>query len=229
MNTQTWAGGTTTGAGGTGTTTATTNTTTGTGGAGTASLTELSVDGILPGAGQRTQRPADDARQCFRYDHRHLDDHRHVFVLDHPMKTRGGFTLIEILLAAVAASLVLGAVYGIFQQAVRIRDSATQRMRDSRVRLRAEKIIRGDLGNALVSGGLLASVLQGDSASPDNASATILPALPMPTRATSPVTCGSRRPPAATTPTPASTATCSRWNITSRAIPTPPTRTAAAS
>ncbi len=87
------------------------------------------------------------------------------------MKTRGGFTLIEILLAAVAASLVLGAVYGIFQQAVRIRDSATQRMRDSRVRLRAEKIIRGDLGNALVSGGLLASVLQGDSASPDNASA----------------------------------------------------------
>ena len=87
------------------------------------------------------------------------------------MKTRGGFTLIEILLAAVAASLVLAAVYGIFHQAVRIRDSATQRIRDSRGRLRAEKIIRGDLRGALVSGGLLANTLQGDSASPDNGSA----------------------------------------------------------
>ena len=87
------------------------------------------------------------------------------------MKTRGGFTLIEILLAALAASLILGAVYGIFHQAVRIRDSATQRIRDSRGRLRAEKIIRSDLRNALVSGGLLANTLQGDSASPDNASA----------------------------------------------------------
>ncbi len=87
------------------------------------------------------------------------------------MKTRGGFTLIEILLAALAASLILGAVYGIFHQAVHIRDNAVQRIRDSRGRLRAEKIIRGDLGNALLSGGLLASVLQGDSASPDNGSA----------------------------------------------------------
>lgn len=87
------------------------------------------------------------------------------------MKTRGGFTLIEILLAAVAASLVLGAVYGIFHQAIRIRDNATQRIRDSRGRLRAEKIIRGDLRGALVSGGLLANTLQGDSASPDNGSA----------------------------------------------------------
>ena len=87
------------------------------------------------------------------------------------MKRRGGFTLIELLLAAVAASLVLLAVYAIFHQAVRVRDSATQRTRDSRVRLRAEKIIRADLRNALVSGGLLANILQGDSASPDNASA----------------------------------------------------------
>ncbi len=80
---------------------------------------------------------------------------------------RGGFTLIEILLAAVAAALVLTAVYGVFRQAVRIRDSATQRTRDSRVRLRAEKIIRNDLNNALVSGGLLANVCEGDGASPD--------------------------------------------------------------
>ncbi len=87
------------------------------------------------------------------------------------MKRRGGFTLIEILLAALAASLILTAVYAIFHQAVRVRDNATRRVRDSRVRLRAEKIIRADLRNALVSGGLLANVLQGDSANPDNASA----------------------------------------------------------
>ena len=87
------------------------------------------------------------------------------------MKSRGGFTLIEILLAAVAAALVLSATYAIFQQGVRVRDGATRRVRDSRVRLRAEKIIRADLGNALVSGGLLANILQGDSASPDNGSA----------------------------------------------------------
>ena len=82
--------------------------------------------------------------------------------------TRGGFTLIEILLAAVAAALVLTAVYGIFRQAVRIRDSATQRTRDSRVRLRAENIVRADLRGAFVSGGLFANVCEGDSASPDH-------------------------------------------------------------
>ena len=85
-----------------------------------------------------------------------------------PHNACGGFTLIEILLAAVAAALVLAAVYGIFQQAVRIRDGATQRTRDSRVRLRAEKIIRADLSNAFVSGGLLANVCEGDSASVDH-------------------------------------------------------------
>ena len=81
---------------------------------------------------------------------------------------RGGFTLIEILLAAVAAALVLTAVYGIFRQAVRIRDSATQRTRDSRVRLRAENLLRADLRGALVSGGLFANVCEGDSASVDH-------------------------------------------------------------
>ena len=81
---------------------------------------------------------------------------------------RGGFTLIEILLASVAAALVLTAVYGIFRQAVRIRDSATQRTRDSRVRLRAEKILRADLRGAFVSGGLFANVCEGDSATADH-------------------------------------------------------------
>ena len=82
--------------------------------------------------------------------------------------TRGGFTLIEILLTAVAAALVLTAVYGIFRQAVRIRDSATQRVRDSRVRLRAENLLRADLRGAFVSGGLFAKVCEGDSANVDH-------------------------------------------------------------
>ena len=118
-----------------------------------------------------------------------------------PMKTRGGFTLIEILLAALATSLILGAVYGIFHQAVRIRDQ-----RDTtHAGIRAcgcgrKKSSAATCDNALVSGGLLASVLQGDSASRRQWVSQHRPALPTPTPATSPATCGSRRPPAATTP-----------------------------
>lgn len=80
-----------------------------------------------------------------------------------PAGSSKGFTLIEILLASIAAALILVSVYGIFQHAVKMRDSATQRIRDSRLRARAAKVIRNDLRNALVSGGVLASTVQGDS------------------------------------------------------------------
>ena len=84
------------------------------------------------------------------------------------LSRRSGFTLIEILLAAVAAALVLTAVYEIFRQAVRIRDGATRRTRDSRVLLRAENIVRADLRGALVSGGLFANVCEGDGSTADH-------------------------------------------------------------
>ena len=76
----------------------------------------------------------------------------------------GGFTLIEVVLASVAAALILAAVYGVFQHALNLRDSDTQRTADSRARLRVSKIIRNDLRNAYVSGGLFASTIIGDAA-----------------------------------------------------------------
>lgn len=83
---------------------------------------------------------------------------------------RGGFTLLELLIASIAASLVLVAVYGVFTSAVRMRDNATARNRATRLLSRATNVIRNDLENALVSGGILASTLQGDSNGTDGGS-----------------------------------------------------------
>ncbi len=77
----------------------------------------------------------------------------------------GGFTLLEILLASIAAALILVAIYGVFVQAIHLRDRAAARVRGARLRERAERILRDDLNNALVSGGLLASTLTGGTAS----------------------------------------------------------------
>lgn len=76
---------------------------------------------------------------------------------------RNGFTLIEMMLASVAAALILAAIYGLFFRAIKMRDSATDRMRESRLRARASAIIRNDLRNALISGGILAGTLEEDS------------------------------------------------------------------
>lgn len=74
---------------------------------------------------------------------------------------RTAFTLIEILLASLAAAIILVAVYGIFQRAVKTRDYATLRMHQARQRERAAKILRNDLRNAYLSGGVLASTMEG--------------------------------------------------------------------
>ncbi len=74
-----------------------------------------------------------------------------------------GFTLIELLLASAAAAVILVAIYGVFTSALRMRDHATARIRESRLRLRAASILRRDLEGALVSGGTLANILEGDS------------------------------------------------------------------
>ncbi len=74
-----------------------------------------------------------------------------------------GFTLLEILLASAAAAIILVAVYGVFNGALRMRDNATARIRESRLRARAAAILRRDLQGALISGGVLANTLEGDS------------------------------------------------------------------
>ncbi|MGB8355273.1 MAG: type II secretion system protein GspJ [Chthoniobacteraceae bacterium] len=81
---------------------------------------------------------------------------------------RNAFTLIEIMVAAVASAIVLAAIYGIFYRAIKMRDSATERNHQARLRARAVNVIRNDLKNALISGGILASTLQGDSSSTDS-------------------------------------------------------------
>lgn len=73
----------------------------------------------------------------------------------------GGFTLIEIVMALSASALILSAIYGVFSKAIHLRDNATVRIRDGRLRGRAATVIRNDLRNALISGGKLAATLQG--------------------------------------------------------------------
>lgn len=76
---------------------------------------------------------------------------------------RSGFTLIEILIASIAAVIILAAIYGVFVRALKMRDSAAERVRESRLRIRAANVIRTDLRNALISGtnGIIAVVLEG--------------------------------------------------------------------
>ena len=71
------------------------------------------------------------------------------------------FTLIELLMALAACAIILAAIYGVFSRAVHLRDNATHRTREVRVRAHAMATLRNDLRNALVSGGTLAATLQG--------------------------------------------------------------------
>ena len=75
------------------------------------------------------------------------------------------FTLIELLMALTVCAILLAAIYGVFSRAIHLRDNATHRTREVRVRARATAMIRNDLRNALVSGGTLAATLQGSAES----------------------------------------------------------------
>ena len=91
-----------------------------------------------------------------------------AFPFPPPHPRDAGFTLIEILLASAAAAVILLAIYGVFNGALRMRDHATARIRESRLRLRAASILRRDLAGAMVSGGTLATTLEGDSTKQDS-------------------------------------------------------------
>ncbi len=79
---------------------------------------------------------------------------------------RRAFTLLELVLAMAAGAVLLTAIYGVFSKAVHLRDDATARTREARVRARAANVLRNDLRNAIVSGGTLAAVLDGAQQSP---------------------------------------------------------------
>ena len=74
---------------------------------------------------------------------------------------RSAFTLIELLMALAACAVILTAIYGVFSRAIHLRDNATQRTREARIRAHAASMLRDDLRNALVSGGTLAATLEG--------------------------------------------------------------------
>ncbi|MEI8235121.1 MAG: type II secretion system protein GspJ [Verrucomicrobiota bacterium] len=76
-----------------------------------------------------------------------------------------GFTLIEILAAALVSAMVLLVIYGTFQRAVQTRDSALERTRQARLRTRAAALLRNDLRNAYLSGGLFACTMEGGAQS----------------------------------------------------------------
>ena len=69
-------------------------------------------------------------------------------------------------MAMAACAVILAAIYGIFSQAVHLRDEATERAAMSGCR-RARRVLRNDLRNALVSGGKLAATLQGSRTAPE--------------------------------------------------------------
>lgn len=84
----------------------------------------------------------------------------------HPHKRKpgsSGFTLVEVLLASVAGALILASLYGLYSRAFHLRDDATERTRHARLRARAAGALRDDLRGAFISGGDLASVLEGSN------------------------------------------------------------------
>jgi hypothetical protein len=67
----------------------------------------------------------------------------------------------ELLIATAACAIVLAAIFGVFSRAIHLRDNATERTREARVRTHAANVIRNDLRNAWISGKKLAIVLKG--------------------------------------------------------------------
>ena len=72
---------------------------------------------------------------------------------------RHGFTLLELVMALAASAVILAAIYGVFSRAVHLRDDATARTRESRVRAHAAAVIRDDLRHAFISGSTTATSL----------------------------------------------------------------------
>jgi type II secretory pathway component PulJ len=83
-------------------------------------------------------------------------------------RVSAGFTLLEILLATVAISIIIAVAQGLFTHAQRLRDNATRHVLDARLKTRAAELIRNDLSNAVVSGGTLASSIIGSPEGPES-------------------------------------------------------------
>lgn len=86
----------------------------------------------------------------------------------HFIKGTRGFTLIEVILAVFAISIVLIVAQGILSNAVRLRDRSVKHVQEARERTQLARVVRSDLMNAFVSGGVLASTLVGSQQATDS-------------------------------------------------------------
>jgi type II secretory pathway component PulJ len=73
---------------------------------------------------------------------------------------------VEILVATVAMAILMVALHGVFSSGIRLRDRATERIQEVRLRERAERALRRDLRHALVTGGRIAAGLEGSKDAP---------------------------------------------------------------
>jgi type II secretion system protein J len=78
---------------------------------------------------------------------------------DSMIQPAAAFTLLELIMALAASAIILSAIYGVFSRAVHLRDNATTRTREARVRAHAASIIRDDLRHARISGSTAAAAL----------------------------------------------------------------------
>lgn len=78
------------------------------------------------------------------------------------------FTLIELLLAMAAVTLVFAIVQGLLSTATRMRNQSNEHLRDSRLRARVLSTFRNDLADAYLSGGALASSFISSAQGPES-------------------------------------------------------------
>jgi uncharacterized membrane protein YgcG len=74
--------------------------------------------------------------------------------------------LIEVLVAAVATAILMVALYGVFSRGVSLRDDATARLQEVRLKDRALQLLRDDIRHGLVTGARMAASLEGSVDSP---------------------------------------------------------------
>ena len=77
-----------------------------------------------------------------------------------PTRRPAGFTLIEVLIAAVAFSIVLAAINAVFYSALRLRNKTAAALDEALPLQQALSIIKRDLSNLVVPGGALSGPLQ---------------------------------------------------------------------
>lgn len=80
-------------------------------------------------------------------------------------RVHAGFTLIEMLMAAAAGALILAVLVNVYGRAIKLRNTSAEHTRESRLEARAVTVLRNDLRNARLSGGVMAATLESGAGS----------------------------------------------------------------